>query len=202
MNSFDNLYVPDPYSGSILKPQAIWMVLPDNYWPNRPYVGDNFDTWTGDKWPFDSSPNTAPRIPTVPWTPDYTEEEIQRLMEKARRAREQAKQSPEEDKARWLNILRSPEKKNHEWTNSPDGGLKFTLELAGRSRESVSIEINSDNCIIVSRKTNKAQLGGTYRIPSPDKFNLEAAQLTMEHGLLTILFPPKKVMEKRSIKLL
>lgn len=189
MNSFDNLYVPDPFSGSILKPQAIWMIDPYT-WPNKPYIGD---TWTGDKWPFDNTPKINPNIPSVPWS------------EGERRRRAQTKEKPtDEDVARWLNILRPPEKKTHKWENLPDGGSKFSLELVGRSKESVAVEIKNERWVVVSNKlvpSPAAQIGGTYDIPSPENLQLDAAQLTMEHGLLTITFPPKKV-EKKVIKLL
>lgn len=186
MNSFDNLYVPDPFSGSVLKPQAIWMVDPWT-WPNKRYIGEMGDTWTGDKWPFDES-TTAPYMPKVPI--DFPN--IPRNIK------------TQEELTNWLNQVHPLEKKNYKWENLPDGGSKFTLELAGRSKESVSVEIKNERWVVVSNKlvpSSAAQIGGTYDIPSPENLQLDAAQLTMEHGLLTIIFPPKKA-DKKVIKLL
>lgn len=189
MNSFDNLYVPDPFSGSILKPQAIWMVDPYS-WPNKRYIGEMGDTWTGDKWPFDDS-TSAPPIPKVPYDfPDIP-----------RKIREQAKQT--KDLEAWNNLFRQPEKKTHKWENTVDGGSKFTLELAGTPKATVSVEINYDGRpnIVVKSKVPTVNIGGNWFIPSPERFDMEAVNLVMEDGLLEIFFPPKKV-EKRVIKLL
>lgn len=192
MNSFDNLYVPDPYSGSILKPQVIWIVDPWT-WPSRPYIGDNFNTWTGDKWPFDDTPTTAPNIPKVPYSDEEQrksqyDKDYHNLFEKIKNAQ----------KVRFgFEAPKSP------WTNTLDGGSKFTLELAGTPKATVSVEINYDGKpnIVVKSKVPTVNIGGNWFIPSPERLDMEAAKLNMEDGLLEIFFPPKKV-EKKSIKLL
>lgn len=165
---------------------------PDGLYREDPYSGNILlppNVWNGDKWPFDDA-KAAPYVPKVPWS-----EEEWRRKEKAQ---------PNPYSQEWLKLLRGEEKKNYKWETLSDDGSRFTLELAGRSKESVAVEIKNERWIVVSSKVvaaNAAQIGGTYDIPSPDNLKLDAAQLTMEHGLLTIVFPVKKV-EKKSITLL
>jgi len=188
MNSFDNLYVPDPYSGSILKPQAIWMVDPYT-WPNKRFIGG---AWIDDKWPFDATPTTAPNIPKVPWS----DEERRRKSQYDKDYYDLFEQIKNAQKSRFgFEAPKSP------WTNTLDGDVKFTLELAGWSKENIFVEIKDDKQLLVIQKSGK-KLTQTFDIPNPERLNLESAQLTMEHGLLAIIFPPKKVEEKKTIKLL
>lgn len=189
MNSFDNLYVPDPYSGSILKPQAIWMVDPYT-WPNKRFIGG---AWIDDKWPFDATPTTAPNIPKVPCSDEERrksqyDKDYYDLFEKIKSSQ----------KIRFgFEAPKSP------WTNTLDGGSKFTLELAGISKATVSVEINYDGKpnIVVKSKVPTVNIGGNWFIPSPERLDMKAVNLVMEDGLLEIFFPPKKV-EKKSITLL
>lgn len=163
---------------------------PDGLYREDPYSGNILlppNVWNGDKWPFDDA-KAMPFIPKVPC--DFPN--IPRNIK------------TQEELTNWLNQVHPLEKKNYKWETLSDGGSRFTLELAGRSKESVAVEIKNERWIVVSSKavaTNAAQIGGTYDIPSPDNLKLDAAQLTMEHGLLTVIFPVKKV-EKKSITLL
>ncbi len=182
MNSFDNLYVPDPYSSSILKPIVVWEYRP------RLYIGDNFNAWTGDKWPFDDG-QAAPYVPKVPIDfPDIP-----------RKIRKQAKQV--KDLESWNNLFRPQEKKSHKWESLPDGGSKFTLKLAGWPKENISVEIEENSKLLIGKRSGQV-ITDTYNIPNASNLNLEYAKSTMEHGLLTIIFPPKEKEKKDKIKLL
>jgi len=165
---------------------------PDGLYREDPYLGNILspNTWYGDKWPFDDQ-QAAPLIPRVPYDfPDIP-----------RKIRERAQQA--KDLEAWNNLFRQPEKKNYKWENLPDGGLEFSLELAGYSKATMIVEINYSGSptVVVKSKVPTVNIGGSYPIPNSTNLDLEAAKLTMEHGLLEITFPAKKV-EKKSITLL
>ena len=147
----------------------------------RQYPDQDFDNERG--WPFCDAQAEA-FIPKVPMDfPDFPR-----------------KIKAQED---WREKVRPCEQQNYKWENLTDGGVKFTLELAGKSKENTSVEIKSKKWLVISFKKNPvAQIGLTYDIPSPGKLDLESAKLTMEHGLLTIFFAAKKTSEELDIKLL
>jgi len=187
----DGLYKEDLFNGNVLKPDFIHLIEPHNpWWDNTTYP----DTWTGDKWPFDTTPTTAPNIPKVPWS-----EEERRKSQYNKDYYDLFEKIKSSQKIRFgFEAPKSP------WTNTLDGGSKFTLELAGTPKATVSVEINYDGKpnIVVKSKVPTVNIGGNWFIPSPERLDIEATKLTMEDGLLEIIFPPKKIEERKTIKLL
>lgn len=86
------------------------------------------------------------------------------------------------------------------WFNNIDGGQTFRLEVVGYGQEHISAEIK-DSSLHVSGKNGQKSFNQQYQIPSPEKLDLDKITAKVEHGLLEIIFPPKKK-EVKSIKVL
>ncbi len=86
------------------------------------------------------------------------------------------------------------------WFNNSDGGQTFRLEVVGYGQEHISAEIK-DSILVVSAKRGQKSLYQEHEIPSHEKLDLEKITAKVEHGLLEIVFPPKKT-EVKSIKVL
>lgn len=89
------------------------------------------------------------------------------------------------------------------WFDQIDGGQKFVLELAGYSKEEISVKIDGEFLKVTKKKPqNIINPESQYVIPSPTTLDLEKFSATMENGLLEISFPPKKNIAPKTIVIL
>lgn len=86
------------------------------------------------------------------------------------------------------------------WFDNTDGGQTFRLEVVGYGKEHISAEIK-ETTLIVTGTNGKKSFTQKFPILSPEKLDLAAISAKVEHGLLEIIFPPKK-QEVKSIKVL
>ncbi len=89
------------------------------------------------------------------------------------------------------------------WFNQIDGGQKFVLELAGYSKEEISVKIDGEFLKVEKKKPNNiVNPESQYAIPSPNTLDLTKFSAKMENGLLEISFPPVKKEPPQTIKIL
>lgn len=89
------------------------------------------------------------------------------------------------------------------WFNQIDGGQKFVLELAGYSKEEISVKIDGEFLKVTKKKPQNTVIPEShYKIPSPTTLDLEKFSAIMENGLLEISFPPKKNIAPKTIVIL
>ncbi len=141
-------------------------------------------------WPLETSPYYSPRKPKtwgkdefyIPAVPPY------RSYENDKHFKETV-----------LDFFKSAEKEC--FSQTKEGNLKFSLELAGFAKEHVSVSIDERKNLIVSAKNDTMSYNNNFPIPSPDKYNLSNPAAQMNNGLLEIFFVAKKE-EVQTIKIL
>lgn len=88
-----------------------------------------------------------------------------------------------------------------EYFSKTKDGLKFRLELAGFSKDEISVAVEEGKYLKVNSKSGQKPYSKGFVVPDAENYNLSNPTAKMENGLLEISFAAKKE-EVRAIKIL